>query len=93
MCDRSHLKSLEEYTEEIRGHIKQGDLARKGVLDRTEPNIGEMLLEARGQMTAKEFQKWIERNFRMTLKQADYYMDAAYAARRNKQQGIQEAAA
>jgi hypothetical protein len=45
--------------------------------------VGELLFEARCQLTHKEFRDWIKRHFRMSLERAEEYMDAAYRARRS----------
>jgi hypothetical protein len=44
-------------------------------------HTGELLLEARGQMTDKEFYDWIKSEFKMTPEQAEQFIDAAHQAR------------
>jgi hypothetical protein len=45
-------------------------------------HAGELLLEARGQMTDKEFNDWIKDKFKMSPEQAEQFIDAAHQARR-----------
>jgi hypothetical protein len=45
-------------------------------------HLGELLLEARGGMTDKDFCAWIKSEFKMTPEQAKQYIDAAHQARR-----------
>jgi hypothetical protein len=51
-------------------------------------SVGEMLLEARCQLTHKEFRDWIGRNFKMSMRQAEDCIDQAYAARRKPNGGV-----
>jgi hypothetical protein len=42
-------------------------------------HTGKLLLEARGQMTDKEFNNWIKDKFKMSPEQAEQFIDAAKA--------------
>jgi hypothetical protein len=47
-------------------------------------HLGELLLEARCQMTHKEFCGWIKSEFKMSPEQAEQFIDIAYRARRSE---------
>ncbi len=47
-------------------------------------NVGQMLFEARSQLTHGEFIGWIRRNFKMSERVANKYMDMAVQARLRK---------
>jgi hypothetical protein len=47
-------------------------------------SVGEALIQRRELRTHKEFRRWIKRQFGMSLKKAEYYMDIAYKVRLEK---------
>ncbi len=47
-------------------------------------HLGELLLEARGQMAHKEFCGWINREFKMSPERAEQFIDIAYREAREQ---------
>jgi 2-polyprenyl-6-methoxyphenol hydroxylase-like FAD-dependent oxidoreductase len=77
------MSTEQETIAAIRMQVAVGDLAAKDAAKRFEISVGELVLEARPQLTADGFRGWIRRNFGMSQKQADRYMDMAFKARRD----------
>ncbi len=80
LCDTGDVMML--------GEGRQRDLHRywlNPMLGDNAPNashLGELLLEARCQLTHKEFCGWIKREFKMSPERAEQFIDIAYRARR-----------
>jgi hypothetical protein len=83
MCDRSHLKSLEEYAGEIADLIKKGDEARDKARLPHDHSAGAHLAEARLKMSHPKFVQWVEREFDISGSRA--YELIALAAIKPKQ--------
>jgi hypothetical protein len=65
---------------EIRELFRKADEAIKAVPRRN--SVGEMLIEARSQLSHQEFYAWCKRHFKLTAPAVNQHMDEAYAARR-----------
>jgi hypothetical protein len=77
-------KSPEQYAAKIREQVELGDLAAREDprVRRHAANAGELLIEARGQLTPDEFAAWTKLHFNMNRKAARRFIAAAYRARR-----------
>jgi hypothetical protein len=79
------MKTIGILTTEIKDLLRKMDERVREARKPHDTSAGEHLIEARCQMSYGEFRGWVNRNCGIGIKKAEYCMDLAYKARRDKQ--------